>query len=203
MRTGRKRTDTHAGREDEEISMRRYSIAATIFFIMPICWSWPSATAQSMDDLNLQVHGYATRGFIYTTNNNWDTTNSTDGSSAWTEAVVNVTAQPQPKLRIGVQARYYLLGTYGNAITLDWAEADYKVNEHFGFRVGKVKSPMGVVLRIIWRKYLIGIWRKLRVCRSSASCRQKTEILQCPVFIYFSRISSRTCHCASSRQTLV
>jgi hypothetical protein len=145
MRTGRKLTDTHAGREDEEILMRRYSIAATIFFIMPICWSWPSATAQSMDDLNLQVHGYATQGFIYSTNNNWDTTDSTDGSAAWTEAVVNVTAQPQPKLRVGVQARYFLLGTYGNAITLDWAQGDYKVNEHFGFRVGKVKTPAGML----------------------------------------------------------
>lgn len=102
-------------------------------------------SAQSMDDLNLQVHGYATQGFIYSTNNNWDTTNSTDGSAAWTEAVVNVAAQPESKLRIGVQARYFLLGTYGNAITLDWAQADYKVNERFGFRVGKVKSPMGLL----------------------------------------------------------
>lgn len=100
---------------------------------------------QSMDDLNLQVHGYATQGSIYSTNNNWDTTNSTDGSTAWTEAVVNVTAQPQPKLRIGVQARYFLLGTYGNAITLDWAEGDYKMNEYFGFRVGKVKTPAGML----------------------------------------------------------
>jgi hypothetical protein len=98
-----------------------------------------------MDDLNLQVHGYATQGFMYSTNNNWDTTDSTDGSSAWTEAVVNVAAHPQPKLRIGMQARYYLLGTYGNEITLDWAQADYKVNERFGFRAGKVKTPVGLL----------------------------------------------------------
>ncbi len=112
---------------------------------MSLCWSGPTAVAQSVDDLNLQVHGYATQAFLYSTNNNWDTTNSTDGSSAWTEAVVNVTAQPQPKLRIGVQARYFLLGTYGNAITLDWAEGDYKFNEKVGFRVGKVKTPAGML----------------------------------------------------------
>ena len=125
--------------------MRRCSIAATIVLLIHFTWSGSTATAQSMDDLNLQAHGYATQGFIYSTSNNWNTTNSTDGSAAWMEAVVNVTAQPQPKLSIGVQARYFLLGTYGNQIKLDFAQGDYKVNEYFGFRVGKVKTPAGLL----------------------------------------------------------
>ena len=50
------------------------------------------------------------KGFSTPRNNNWNSTNSSDGSAAWTEAVVNLTAQPEPKLRIGVQARYFLLG---------------------------------------------------------------------------------------------
>jgi hypothetical protein len=33
--------------------------------------------------------------------------------------VVNLTAQPMPKLRVGVQARYQLLGNSGNTVTLD------------------------------------------------------------------------------------
>jgi hypothetical protein len=102
------------------------------------------AVAQSLEDLNIQIHGYATQGFLYTTQNNIFTTNSSNGSPAWTEAVVNVTAQPIPKLRIGVQARYFLLGNFGNAITLDWASADYKVDERFGVRFGKVKTPAGL-----------------------------------------------------------
>jgi len=104
-----------------------------------------AALAQSIDDLNLQVHGYATQGFIYSTHDNWNTTNSSDGSAAWTEAVVNLSVQPESKLHIGVQARYSLLGDNGNMIALDWAQADYKVNEFFGFRVGKVKSPSGML----------------------------------------------------------
>ncbi len=80
------------------------------------------AMAQSLDDLNIQIHGYATQGFLYTTQNNIFTTESSNGSPAWTEAVVNVGAQPTPKLRVGVQARYFLLGNLGNAITLDWAQ---------------------------------------------------------------------------------
>jgi hypothetical protein len=99
------------------------------------------ASAQSLDDLNIQIHGYATQGFLYTTNNNIFTTSSSNGSPAWDEAVVNVTAQPQPKLRVGVQVRYFMLGNMGNEITLDWADADYKVNDKFGVRFGKVKIP--------------------------------------------------------------
>lgn len=99
------------------------------------------AMAQSLDDLNIQIHGYATQGFLYSTQNNLFTTSSSDGSPAWTEAVVNITSQPQPKLRIGVQARYFMLGNQGNTITLDWASADYKFNDKFGVRFGRVKVP--------------------------------------------------------------
>jgi hypothetical protein len=97
-----------------------------------------------MDDLNIQIHGYATQGFLYTNVNNILTTESSSGSPAWTEAVVNVSAQPTAKLRVGVQARYFLLGNIGNAITLDWGQADYKVNDKFGVRFGKVKTPTGI-----------------------------------------------------------
>jgi hypothetical protein len=100
--------------------------------------------AQSLEDLNIQIHGYATQGFLYTTNNNILTTHSSDGSPAWTEAVLNIGAQPIPKLRIAVQGRYFLLGNFGNEITLDWAAADYKADDRFGLRFGKVKTPSGL-----------------------------------------------------------
>jgi hypothetical protein len=101
-------------------------------------------TAQSLDDLNVQIHGYATQGFLYSTNNNFFTASSSNGSPAWTEAVMNVSARPIQKLRIAVQARYFLLGNYGNSVTVDFASADYKVNDKFGVRVGKVKVPSGL-----------------------------------------------------------
>ncbi len=100
--------------------------------------------AQSLDDLNIQIHGYATQGFLYTTNNNIFTADTSDGSAAWTDAVVNISAQPIPKLRIAVQGRYFLLGNYGDSITLDWAEGDYKVDDRFGVRFGEVKTPWGL-----------------------------------------------------------
>src|ERR1700735_3688141 len=100
--------------------------------------------SQSLDDLNIQIHGYATQGFLYTTNNNIFTTHSEDGSPAWTDAVINIAAQPTPKLRIAFQGRYFLLGNYGNAITLDWAAADYHADDRLGVRFGKVKTPTGL-----------------------------------------------------------
>jgi hypothetical protein len=123
--------------------MNRWMIGAIL-----LAFGAVDATAQSLDDLNIQIHGYATQGFLYTTQNNILTTTSSNGSPAWTEAVVNVTAQPNPKLRVGVQARYFLLGNYGNTITLDWAAADYKADERFGVRFGKVKTPSGLLNEI-------------------------------------------------------
>ena len=103
------------------------------------------APAQSLDDLNLQLHGYATQAFLYSNQNSWNTTDSENGSASWTEAVLNISAQPDPKLRIGVQARFFVLGDYGQTFTLDWAQADYKFNEHLGVRAGKVKTPVGLL----------------------------------------------------------
>jgi len=90
--------------------MKRLLAGAITLLLGEILGAIPMA-AQSMDDLNLQVHGYAAQGFLYTTHNNIFYADSSDGSPAWTEAVVNLTAQPAPKLRVGVQARYFLLGT--------------------------------------------------------------------------------------------
>jgi hypothetical protein len=112
-----------------------------------IAWALGAAVptfGQSLDELNVQIHGYATQGFLYTTNNNILTTHSSDGSPAWTEAVLNIGAQPIPKLRIAVQGRFFLLGNFGNSITLDWAAADYKADDRFGVRFGKVKTPSGL-----------------------------------------------------------
>jgi hypothetical protein len=101
-------------------------------------------SAQSADDMNLQIHGYAAQGFLYTTHNSIFYANSSNGSPAWTEAVANVTTQPADGLRVGLQVRYQLLGSTGNDLTLDWAAADYKFSDRLGIRFGKVKTPWGL-----------------------------------------------------------
>ena len=104
-----------------------------------------AAHGQVASKVNLQFHGYATQGFIYDTNNNWNTTNSTNGSASWTEAVISASASPQAKLRIGAQLRFDRLGDYGSNVTLDWAQVDFKPNDRFGIRGGKVKTPNGLL----------------------------------------------------------
>lgn len=124
--------------------MNRLALATGVVLLLAF-WNSPSAKSQKLDELNIQVHGYATQAFLYSTHNNWNTTDSSSGSAAWTEAVLNVTSTPDPRLRIGMQARYFVLGTLGNTVTIDWAEGDFKLSERFGFRVGKVKTPIGLL----------------------------------------------------------
>ncbi len=123
--------------------MRQRSFTAFVILLLGFLTS-QSAAAQNIDGLNVQVHGYVTQAFLYSTNNNWNTTNSSLGSVAWTEAVSNVISSPGPRLRLGAQARYFRLGALGKNVTLDWAEGDFKVDERFGFRAGKVKTPIGL-----------------------------------------------------------
>jgi hypothetical protein len=106
--------------------------------------SAPAQVRDKLDKYDVQVHGYATQGFLYTTQNNIYTTKSSDVSAQWTDAVVNVGAVLTPKMRVGAQARYFLFGKYSNGVSLDWARVDYKVNEYFGVRAGKVKTPSGL-----------------------------------------------------------
>jgi hypothetical protein len=120
--------------------MRRFAILLAASMLGPAAL----LSGQSLDDLNIQIHGYATQGFLYTTHNSIFYTNSSNGSPAWTEAVANVTTQPAAGLRVGLQVRYQLLGNSGNDVTLDWAAADYQINDQVGIRFGKVKTPWGL-----------------------------------------------------------
>jgi len=118
-----------------------YRLLLAVFLV---CATAGSACAQSLEDLNVQFHGFATQGFLYSTNNNVFATNSSNGSPDWTEAVINLSLQPIPNLRISIQPRYELLGNYSNGFSLDYAQADYKANDRFGVRFGKVKIPTGL-----------------------------------------------------------
>jgi len=126
--------------------MRKLTLAAAV---VVLCFPVVLAGAQSLDDLNIQIHGYATQGFLYTTQMNIFYANSSDGSPAWTEAVVNLTAQPSARLRVGVQGRYQLLGSTGNAIVLDAWVSRFKVDEDGGpGATGALRSPARADLRV-------------------------------------------------------
>jgi hypothetical protein len=100
----------------------------------------------SAQDLgNLQVHGFATQGFLYSSNNNYLTMDSSSGSLRWSEAAISLNDPVTENLRFGIQLHMFQMGQIGSPyIFVDWALVDYKVNDAMGFRIGKVKIPIGL-----------------------------------------------------------
>jgi hypothetical protein len=70
---------------------------------------------------------------------------SSEGSPQWTDAAVNISDSLSDNLRVGIQLHMYQLGQFGGSnVFVDWAQGDYKVNDHFGIRAGKVKTIWGL-----------------------------------------------------------
>jgi hypothetical protein len=109
---------------------------------------WPLLAAFSLaaQDLeNLQFHGFATQGFLFSSHNNYLTMKSSDGSLQWTEGALSVSDTLSDKLRVGLQIHMYEMGQFGGPnVVIDWASGDYKFDDRLGFRAGKVKVPFGL-----------------------------------------------------------
>jgi hypothetical protein len=96
-------------------------------------------------DREVQVHGFASQGFVYTNTNNWLTMNSSQGSAAFTDFGFNASTSVTDKLRVGAQLYDRNLGKLGQYHpSLDWAVADYRFKSWFGVRGGKVKTTLGL-----------------------------------------------------------
>lgn len=95
---------------------------------------------------NLQIHGFATQGFLFSSNNNYLTMDSSSGSLHWTEGALTVTDPLSDNLRVGIQLHMFQMGQFGrsNNVVVDWVSGDYKVDDQVGFRAGKIKIPMGL-----------------------------------------------------------
>ncbi|HLM81478.1 MAG TPA: hypothetical protein VK302_12710 [Terriglobales bacterium] len=112
-----------------------------LFLIVCICAS--RLHAQSLADI--EIHGFVTQGFLFCSHSNYLTMQSSVGSLAWTDGAVSVSDSLTDKLRVGIQLHMYQLGQLGGPnIQVDWASGDYRVNDHLGFRAGKVKTVMGL-----------------------------------------------------------
>ncbi|MFZ0772209.1 MAG: hypothetical protein WCA49_24970 [Candidatus Sulfotelmatobacter sp.] len=110
------------------------------------CLAICASAAGGQDLSNIQIHGFATQGFLYSSNNNYLSTNSSSGSFAWTDGAVSLSDVVSDKLRVGIQLHMSQLGEFGSGTSpqVDWATGDYKVNERVGFRAGKYKVPFGL-----------------------------------------------------------
>ena len=108
-----------------------------------ICLCASTMFAQEFSDI--QIHGFATQGFLYSSSNNYLSSNSSSGSLAWTDGVVSLSDQVSDKLRVGVQMHMSQLGEFGGPnLQVDWASGDYRANDKLRFSVGKVKTVVGL-----------------------------------------------------------
>jgi hypothetical protein len=104
-----------------------------------------SSGLQAQDLAGIEIHGFATQGFLYSSHNNYLTMNSSSGSLQWTDGALSASDSVTDSLRVGIQLHMYQLGQLGGPnVQVDWASGDYRVNDHLGFRAGKVKTVMGL-----------------------------------------------------------
>jgi hypothetical protein len=101
--------------------------------------------SRGQDLRGVAIHGYVAQGFLFSSNNNYLTMKSSEGSAQWTDGVVGISDSLTEKLRVGIQLHMYQLGDLGgNNVQVDWASADYRFNDYFAFRAGKVKTVLGL-----------------------------------------------------------
>ena len=94
---------------------------------------------------NLQVHGFVSQGYMKTSDNNYLTMMTRNGSFEFNEAAVNFSFTLGPKLHGGIQLFSKDLGREGNHnIILDWGYGDYRWRDFLGIRLGRIKTPRGL-----------------------------------------------------------
>jgi hypothetical protein len=93
----------------------------------------------------LEIHGFASQGFILTTGNDYIAPDTTHGSFQFTEVGLNLTKELTDKLRFGIQAFTQNFALGGNFdLKVDWFYIDYRWRDWFGIRVGRLKVPFGL-----------------------------------------------------------
>jgi hypothetical protein len=113
-----------------------------LFLLLCLCTASPCA---AQDLSGIEIHGFVTQGFLYSSHNNYLTMQSSSGSVQWTEGAVSFSDALTDNLRAGIQLHMYQLGQLGGPnIQVDWASGDYRVNDYFGIRAGKVKTAVGL-----------------------------------------------------------
>ena len=97
---------------------------------------------------DLQIHGFASQGYITTSDNDVFGNSDSGGSFGLTEAGLNVSVRPLPKLQLSAQVLSRRAGKGNSGMPrLDYAILDYQLYSYdanqYGIRVGRLKNPFG------------------------------------------------------------
>jgi hypothetical protein len=94
---------------------------------------------------SVEVHAFASQGFILSKYNNYLDTGTTQGSFQFSELGVNLTKSLTDRFRVGLQLFAQDLGPTGSYnIKADWFYLDYRFANWLGVRAGRVKIPFGL-----------------------------------------------------------
>jgi len=127
------------------MSRRMHLLSRHMLLFLFVCTCTGSLYAQDLTGSGIVVHAYVSQGFLFSSTNNYLSMKSSEGSPQWTDAAVNISDSLADNLRVGLQLHMYQLGEFGGSnIQVDWASGDYRVNDNFGIRAGKVKTVWGL-----------------------------------------------------------
>ena len=116
------------------------------FLFFPLCLVLVCLRESAAYELgDVQVHGFASQGYILTKGNNYLAEGTQgNGSLDFNEFALNASWQATDSLRIGGQVMSRKFGGDGhNNLYIDWGVIDYHLNEYFGLQLGKFKIPVG------------------------------------------------------------
>jgi hypothetical protein len=97
------------------------------------------------DLLSVDIHAFASEGFVLTSSNNYLSDDTRHGSFRFSEVGINFTKSLTDKLRTGMQLFAQDLGPTGNYnAKVDWFYLDYRWQDWLGLRAGRIKIPFGL-----------------------------------------------------------
>ncbi len=100
----------------------------------------------TLDGRNVQIHSFASQGFMYSDQNNYMAMPTSRGSFSFTDGGANISSQITDKFRVGAQIYIRDIGQFGKwHPDLDWGYGDYKFKSWFGVRGGRVKTVFGLL----------------------------------------------------------
>lgn len=105
------------------------------------------AAAAAAGDLASSVYlgGFVSQGYLNSEDNDYLLPNGREGSGAFNEAAIIVSAEPADRVRVGIQLMGRDFGSsQASGVRVDWAYGDYRWYDQLGLRAGRIKLPYGL-----------------------------------------------------------
>jgi hypothetical protein len=120
-------------------------VSALLGMLLPASAARALELGSADDPGAIELHGFASQGFMLSFENDYLADETTDGSFELSEVGINFTSQPIDALRIGIQLFAQSLGASGDFdVIVDWFYLDYRFQNWLGLRAGRLKIPYGL-----------------------------------------------------------